>query len=182
MNLMKIEVKQLSNLVGIKQVLILEGNIDDLYELNGKYVNIHSLINEIFAEKGYHKRLKYDKYSGFTRLIEENQDLDVPNKFSDSMELFSNLQLILPSNDELVGVLIDYTNFIFSPEAQSSEDQLALTAFAKTLKETKFDITEITQLKSCAIFLTKQINQLPPSMYLNNSDVAILSLPKPNRS
>src|SRR5699024_4126553 len=79
-------------------------------------------------------------------------------------------------------VLIDYTNFIFSPEAQSSEDQLALTAFAKTLKETKFDITEITQLKSCAIFLTKQINQLPPSMYLNNSDVAILSLPKPNRS
>jgi ATP-dependent Clp protease ATP-binding subunit ClpC len=175
----KNEIKQLMNLIGIKKALIVEGNVDDIYELNGKYINIHSLLNEIFSEKGYHKRFKYDKYSGFNRLIDEIGNEQ--QKFSTSLELFSQLQTILADDGELVGVVVDYTNYIFSPEANSEEDQLALTAFEKTLKESNLDITEISNLKSCAVFVAKQINQLPPEMYLNNSDVAILTLPKPNR-
>jgi ATP-dependent Clp protease ATP-binding subunit ClpC len=177
----KNEIDQVFNLVGIKQILIVEGNVDDIYERNGKYINMHNLFNEILGDKGYHKRFKFDKFSGFNRLVNDEGRIDT-FKSSDSIELFSRLQEILPNNDELVGVVVDYTNYIFSNDATSEEDQMALTALAKTLKEVNFDITEISKLKSCAIFITKQINQLPPEMYLNNPDAAIITFSKPNRN
>jgi hypothetical protein len=125
-------------LVGIKQILIVEGNVDDIYERNGKYINMHNLFNEILGDKGYHKRFKFDKFSGFNRLVNDEGRIDT-FKSSDSIELFSRLQEILPNNDELVGVVVDYTNYIFSNDATSEEDQMALTALAKTLKEVNFD-------------------------------------------
>lgn len=180
-NFKKNEIDRLYNLIGIKQVLIIEGNVDDLFELNGKYVNIHLLLDDLLSEKGYKDRVKCDRFSGFSKLDEE-LSIDKEMKNMQSYELFNEIKNILLQKTNTSAFVVDYTNYIFSSDFNTESDLLAFTSFAKTLKESSFDITEIGSLKNCVIFISKNINQLPPDLYLNNSDVAIFTMSKPGRN
>ncbi|AOG60105.1 AAA family ATPase [Spiroplasma helicoides] len=209
----KRELNQLKNLIGIKKSIILEGNVDDVYELNGKYVNIQEYIMELFSSKKYTDRFLYDRNSGIRGsklsnliLTSEANNAEGESAASEFEELFNNsgstdaqekqdtnniknpLQFFSVLNKNLnradnkkMGFVADYTDYFFSDQSLDQDDRAVLTEFSKTLKESEFIISKVDELSNCVIFITKKINQLPPSLYLNNPEILILSLPKPNR-
>ncbi|AUB31203.1 AAA family ATPase [Spiroplasma floricola] len=205
----KRELNQLKNLIGIKKAIIIEGNIDDIYEFEGNYINIHEIIMNIFDQKNYLDKFVFDQNSGLKgkkisnlilHSVSENQGDSISNDFE---ELFSNdnesessdsLVLKKPidffkilnkninrEDEKKVGFIADYTNYVFSDQGLDVDDRSVLTEFSKTLKESNFLISKIDELTNCIIFLTKKINQLPPSLYLDNPEIIILTLPKPSR-
>ncbi|QBQ07376.1 AAA family ATPase [Spiroplasma gladiatoris] len=203
----KREMQQLKNLVGIKKALIIEGNVDDIYFSEGKFINIHEFISNIFKEKLFADNFIYDINSGIRgsklkNLIinnekqskeqdindmfgqNDNQKSDNDNKMS--LKKIIDFYKILNSNinredERKIGFLVDYTNFVFSDQSLDAEDRMVLTEFSKTLKESKFILSKVDELTNCVIFLTQKINQLPPSLYLDNPEISILTIPKPNR-
>lgn len=206
----KKELNQLKNLIGIKKAIILEGNVDDIYELNGKYVNIHEYILNCFSEKSYLDKFIYDKNSGlrgnkisnlvlnksshssddeivsdnFEELFNDssNDSTEEQVKIKKPLDFFIVLNLNLNRDDEKkIGFIADYTDYFFSDISLDIDDRSVMTEFLKTLKESKFIISKIDDLSSCVIFIAKKINQLPPSLYLDNPDIIISTLPKPNR-
>ncbi|QGS51604.1 AAA family ATPase [Spiroplasma tabanidicola] len=204
----KREMQQLKNLVGIKKAIILEGNIDDIYQLEGKYVNIHNFLANIFLEKKYVDSYFYDRNSGIKgkkiqNLIIENLEQEDNNSMNDmfntanendnkknegqlNLKKIIDFYKILNSNlnrtdERKVGFIADYTDYVFSDQSLDADDRAILTEFSKSLKESDFVISKVDELLNCVIFLTKKINQLPPSLYLDNPEIKILSLPKPNR-
>ncbi|WP_339029716.1 AAA family ATPase [Spiroplasma endosymbiont of Cantharis nigra] len=206
------ELNQLKNLIGIKKAIIIEGNIDDIYEFEGKYVNIHDIIFSIFDQKKYSDKFIFDQNSGLkgkkiTSLITSSSsklssaefignefdelfsgDID-KSDFKDHLVLkkpidfFTLLNKNINREDERkIGFVADYTNFVFSDQGLDVDDRAILTEFSKTLKESKFSISRIDELTNCIVFLTKKINQLPPSLYLDNPEIIISTLPKPSRA
>ncbi|ALD66055.1 AAA family ATPase [Spiroplasma cantharicola] len=207
----KRELNQLKNLIGIKKAIIIEGNIDDIYEFDGKYINIHDIIFNIFDYKKYSDKFIFDQNSGLkgkkiTNLITTSSNRhssndSIGNEFE---ELFSgdidksdykdHLTLKKPidffvllnkninrEDERKIGFIADYTNFVFSDQGLDIDDRTVLTEFSKTLKESNFSISKIDELTNCIVFLTKKINQLPPSLYLDNPEIIISTLPKPSR-
>lgn len=208
----KNEIKQLQNLVGIKKIIILEGNVDDIYEYKGKYINIHEVVKNIFDNKDYKDYFVYDKNEGlkgnnFSNLImfdETNSSQSNSNNFDELFSSENNSEQSSPQQGQIkipntfnffqllnknfnrkdkrkIGFIADYSSNIFSDQTLSEDDLKSLTEFSKSLKEFEFNISTIGELESCAIFITKKINQLPPTLYLDNPDIITLTLPKPNR-
>ncbi|QHX36389.1 AAA family ATPase [Spiroplasma sp. BIUS-1] len=207
----KRELSQLKNLIGIKKAIIIEGNIDDIYEFEGKYINIHEIIMNIFEQKKYSDKFIFDQNSGLkgkkiSNLIltsaDQGQGESAASEFdelfggsnNDKPEKKDELKLKKPidffailnkninrEDDRKIGFVADYTNFVFGDQGLDVDDRSVLTEFSKTLKESDFSIAKIDELTSCIIFLTKKINQLPPSLYLDNPEIIISTLPKPSR-
>ncbi|WP_339021170.1 AAA family ATPase [Spiroplasma endosymbiont of Atherix ibis] len=205
----KRELNQLKNLIGIKKAIIIEGNIDDIYEFEGNYINIHEIIMNIFDHKKYFDKFVFDQNSGLkgkkiSNLIldfsSEKQEEFASNDFEElfhnenNLESFDSLTLKKPidffkilnmninrEDEKKIGFIADYTNYVFSDQGLDVDDRRVLTEFSKTLKESNFLISKIDDLTNCIIFLTKKINQLPPSLYLDNPEIIILTLPKPSR-
>ncbi len=205
----KKQLEQLKNIIGIKKVIILEGNVDDIYELEGRYVNVHEYLKTVFNEKNFSDIFIYDTNSGLrgskmSSLILTNEDKKAASNtsYNEFEELFENNKQtdnsssevrkpidffkVLNKNlnredDKTIGFIADYTNFVFNEQSMDIEDRFVLTEFSKTLKEFKFVISRIDELTSCVIFITKKINQLPPSFYLDNPEILISTLPKPSR-
>ncbi|AGR40856.1 AAA family ATPase [Spiroplasma taiwanense] len=204
----KKKLNQLKNLIGIKKAIIVEGNIDDIYEYKGRYINIHEIIFNIFDEKKYSDKFIFDQNSGlrgskFSNLLLNDNQISNQQSLNDFEELFSdntqsssedsikfkkpidffsilNKNLNRIDNKKIV-FLADYTNFVFADNSLELEDRIVLTEFSKSLKESEFSISKIDELSNCIIFLTKKINQLPPNLYLDNPEILILTIPKPNR-
>jgi len=205
----KKQLEQLKNIIGIKKVIILEGNVDDIYELEGRYVNVHEYLKTVFNEKNFSDIFIYDTNSGLrgskmSSLILTNEDKKAASNtsYNEFEELFENNKQtddsssevrkpidffkVLNKNlnredDKTISFIADYTNFFFNEQSMDIEDRFVLTEFSKTLKEFKFVISRIDELTSCVIFITKKINQLPPSFYLDNPEILISTLPKPSR-
>lgn len=207
----KKELNQLKNLIGIKKSIIVEGNVDDIYELNGKYVNIHEFIINIFEEKKYTDKFIYDKNSGLRGqkmsnliLTSDEQPKNGEVASDDFQELFNSgesnqtsgetLMIKKPieffavlnkninrKDDRKIGFIADYTDYVFSYMSLDVDDRNVLTEFSKTLKESQFVISKIDELTNCVILITKKINQLPPNLYLDNPEIIITTMPKPNR-
>ncbi|AHI52523.1 AAA family ATPase [Spiroplasma culicicola] len=207
----KREMNQLKNLIGIKKAIIIEGNVDDIYEFEGKYINIHEYLMNIFEQKKYSDRFIYDRNTGIrgqkisnlilTSAEQKNEGQSAADDFEElfgnnagsssgeeqtsikkPIEFFSVLNKNLNREDDRkIGFLADYTDFVFSDQSLDIDDRSVLTEFSKSLKESKFVISKIDNLTNCVVFLTKKINQLPPSLYLDNPEILIFTLPKPSR-
>ncbi|AKX34559.1 hypothetical protein SLITO_v1c09480 [Spiroplasma litorale] len=196
---------QLKNLIGIKKAIILEGNIDDIFEYQNKYISIQEVIFKTFDEKKYKDKYIYDQNIGIkgskiqNLLINEEKSNDAASEFDDLLndnsnsennelklkkptDFFSILYKNLNREDERkIGFVADYSDYVFSDQSLEIDDRKALTEFSKSLKESEFKLAKVDELNSCIIFLTKKINQLPPSLYLDNPEILILTLPKPSR-
>ncbi|ASP28665.1 AAA family ATPase [Spiroplasma corruscae] len=200
------QLTQLKNLVGIKKAIILEGNVDDIFEFDNSYISIQECIFKIFDAKNLSDKYIYDQNIGIkgkklqsllmsnessgNGVVDDYQELfgESGEKNEDELHLkkptdfFNILCKNLNREDEKkIGFIIDYSDFVFSDQTLEVDDRKALTEFSKSLKETNFKLSKVDELSSCVIFITKKINQLPPSLYLDNPEISIITLPKPSR-
>ncbi|WP_338969450.1 AAA family ATPase [Spiroplasma endosymbiont of Labia minor] len=113
----------------------------------------------------------------------QQQSADKDINFKNPLNFFALLKRNLNTeiNKKLL-FIVDYTDFVFSDMQLSDDDRNSLTFFAKSLKEGKFRMTNVAKLSSTVIFITKQITQLPPAMYLNNPEIFTITIPKPDRN
>ncbi|WP_338972847.1 AAA family ATPase [Spiroplasma endosymbiont of Panorpa germanica] len=199
---------QLQNILGIKKVIIVEGNVDDIYLDNNEYVNIHKKIKSILDAKKVNSQIFWDKIDGLkghgiqdlilmpeTQKVEGESYDEIDELFSSNPEndqkdpnfkkpenFFALVRRNLNRNDDKkVVFILDYSDFIFNDTQLLEEDRNNLISLSKTLKENQFKISKVSKTDSSIILITKQLSQLPPRIYLNNPEVTTLTLPKPNR-
>ncbi|AKU80221.1 AAA family ATPase [Spiroplasma turonicum] len=198
------QIIQLKNLIGIKKAIIIEGNVEDIIEYDDKYISIQEVLFSIFNEKNYKDKFIYDQNIGikgnqinnllinedsnnnaddFNSLFgEESSDNENELRLKKPYDFFNILYKNLSREDDRkMGFIADYSDFVFSDQSLEIDDRKALTEFNKSLKEKEFKLSKIDDISSCVVFLTKKINQLPPSLYLDNPEIIIITLPKPSR-
>ncbi|AXK51047.1 AAA family ATPase [Spiroplasma alleghenense] len=199
---------QLENILGIKKIIIIEGNVDDIYLDNNNFVNIHKKIRSILESKKIDSKIFWDKIDGLKGqgikdliLMPEKEKIE-GESYDEIDELFSNKpendqkdpNFKKPENffalvrrnlnrddDKKIVFVLDYSDFIFNDTQLLEEDRNNLISLSKTLKENQFRISRVSKTESSLILITKQLSQLPPRLYLNNPEVTTLTLPKPNR-
>ncbi|WP_342268729.1 AAA family ATPase [Spiroplasma endosymbiont of Aspidapion aeneum] len=192
------ELSRISSLLGVSRVLIIEGNVNDLFYYENNFCNISSILEMIAEHSKFNHIYKFDLARGIEGnnlndlhdLCNENKieaklnQLDNGNQsllFKNNYQFFSILSKVMLNNKYKSLFIIDYSNFIFSEQNLEFEERKAMTDFYKILKESKFELSEVDSLTSAVVFITQKINQLPPSIYLDNPDVIVSSLTKPSR-
>ncbi|AHI54121.1 ATPase AAA-2 domain-containing protein [Spiroplasma sabaudiense Ar-1343] len=204
----KNQFSQLENILGIKKIIIIEGNTDDIYLDNNGFVNIHQKVTTILENKAYDARIFWDKIDGIWG-YGVKELLTTPVAKTNNSQTYDEVDELFQSGDgnqqkdplfkkpenffklvrnnlnrqdsKRIGFVVDYSDFIFNDVQLVEEDRNNLISLNKTLKENNFRVSQVNKIESTLILITKQLSQLPPRLYLNNPDIFTITLPKPSR-
>lgn len=201
---------KLANQIGIKRCIIIEGNVNDIYEHNGKYITLKEKINHILSDKGYDDVFMWDRIDGLTNgnvknlvLVDEKTDQGEVYDFAEDLvnqqqadqqhnsvgqfkalaEFFAIVRRNMLNNENKKNVFVaDFSDYLFSNEQGLSEtERVDLIGLLKALRDKKFNQGEIAEFDTALIFITSNVGKLPFLFYLNNPDVVTLSIAKPSR-
>lgn len=180
----------------IKPVIILEGNILDIYHYpsDGSIVRLPQYLNFYFQEEGYSNIIFYDGINGFYNDYEDEQidifaklvgasvkDDRIPAKFvaeKNSATCYvktAMTQLEIPT----VVIMNFASRYITDPTNISQEEADGYTMLLQTALNSTSVITEKGIFSNLLVLIVNKINDLPAWFYLNNPKVKTIMLHTP---
>ncbi len=194
-------IDKLKREISYKKLIVLDGNVLDLYFDDGKFVNLNKLLVKNLKEtKLFDDVYVWDRIEG---LLEGD-----PSKLSNSCsapkgEAIEGIDDDLFDDDNQMGMyknptdfygivyqnlmksqqkacfIINYSNYLFPQEqALSEQDRDNLTRIVRGIRE---ETSKMSENGSCVIFVASNIAMVPVSIYQNNPDAHTITLSNPDR-
>ncbi len=181
----------------VKPVLILEGNVLDVYRepASGKICGLGEYLQAFLRGCGYHNIAFYNSRRGFTN----PWDPQCLRDFARLMELGENrlgehaafrgrggaaalMAAAMTQEREPAAVVLEYASrTIVSPERPEQAEVDAFTELLQASQEGKEVPTGVDRLKNLLILVVGKVNDLPPWFYFRNPNVKTVTIGTPDR-
>ena len=181
----------------IKPVLILEGNVLDIYRLSGggEAVRLGPWLQDYLSRRGYHNILFYDNRNGF----DNPWDAEAKRGFARALGMSENqllqygdfrgrggaaalIRRAMAQEREPAAVVLEFASrYIVSPERMEQGDAESFTTLLQASLESRDVATGIDRLKNLMILIVNKVNDLPPWFYLQNPNVKSIAVEPPGR-
>ena len=181
----------------IKPVLILEGNVLDIYRKpgGGEAVRLGPWLQDFLSGRGYRNILFYDNRNGF----DNPWDAEAKRGFARALGLSENqllqygdfrgrggaaalIRRAMAQEREPVAVVLEFASrYIVSPERMEQGDAESFTTLLQASLESRDVATGVDRLKNLMILIVNKVNDLPPWFYLQNPNVKSIAVEPPGR-
>ena len=181
----------------VKPVLILEGNVLDVYRepASGKICGLGEYLQAFLRGCGYHNIAFYNSRRGFTN----PWDPQCLRDFARLMELGENrlgehaafrgrggaaalMAAAMTQEREPAAMVLEYASrAIVSPERPEQAEVDAFTELLQASQEGKEVPTGVDRLKNLLILVVGKVNDLPPWFYFRNPNVKTIAIGTPDR-
>ena len=181
----------------VKPVLILEGNVLDVYRepASGKICGLGEYLQAFLRGCGYHNIAFYNSRRGFSNPWEPQCLRD----FARLMELGENrlgehaafrgrggaaalMAAAMTQEREPAAVVLEYASrTIVSPERPEQAEVDAFTELLQASQEGKEVATGVDRLKNLLILVAGKVNDLPSWFYFRNPNVKTIAIGTPDR-
>ncbi len=180
----------------LKPVLILEGNILDIYRRpDGEAVRLGEWLQGFLSSRGYHNILFYDNRNGF----DNPWDPEARRGFARSVDMGENqlgeyvsfrgkggaaglIRRAMAQEREPAAVVLEFASrYIVSPERLEQGELESFTTLLQASLESRDVATGVDRLKNLMILIVNKVNDLPPWLYLQNPNVKSITVEPPAR-
>ncbi len=181
----------------IKPVLILEGNVLDIYRRpgDGEAVRLGPWLQDYLSARGYRSILFYDNRNGF----DNPWDPEAKRSFARTLDMTENqllqygsfrgrggaavlIRRAMAQERAPAAVVLEFASrYIVSPERMEQEDTESFTALLQASLESREVATGVDRLKNLMILIVNKVNDLPPWFYLQNPNVKSIAVETPDR-
>ena len=181
----------------IKPVLILEGNVLDIYRKpgGGEAVRLGPWLQDFLSAGGYRSILFYDDRNGF----DNPWDPEAKRSFAQTLNMTENqllqygsfrgrggatalIRRAMAQERAPAAVVMEFASrYIVSPERMEREDTESFAALLQASLESREVATGIDRLKNLMILIVNKAADLPAWFYLQNPNVKIITVEPPNR-
>lgn len=191
--------KELDIFHKIKSVIIMEGNIMDLYQYptDGSIVNLSDYLYTYFKEKGYDLIIGYNGINGF---YEPGNDMDALAEFMKLSECSGKIkdgfirapfygsgetapvliQKLMPQEDKACAVIMNLASrYITSPDNLTQEEVDSFTSLLLGADQSAEVQLENSFGKNLLVLLVNKANDIPAWFCMDNPNVKILYLSTP---
>lgn len=195
--------------IGIKKCVILDGDVGDVY-LNQKkqIVDLKQYLMDMLKDLDYDDILYWDRVDGLdgdvSRLdlleeveiegeeyaFEDESQETVERKdaktgsglFKEPAEIFNIVYKNLKKPNHKIAFVLNWADYLFTTGGQLPPDERELLILlGKAIKDKKVEYLSAEVNESCVILITNKLSMFPLSFYQGNSEVACLTLPRPDR-
>ncbi len=193
--------KELEIFYKLKSIIILEGNIKDifLYGQNGYEVILTEYLNFFLESKGYQNIVRYDNVYGFSPFDRNERDIlafaDItgavtnvrggvlPVPFSSGEENAPDLiTAALTQENVSCAVIMDMASrYIPSPENLSQASVNSFTQLMLAGSNAAEVLSGDELIRNTLIIMVDKVNDLPAWFYLGNPTVKVIHLPYPTK-
>jgi ATP-dependent Clp protease ATP-binding subunit ClpA len=202
--------RELDIFCGIKNLLLLEGNVLDSYRYpvegsmpKGSIVRLPEYLHYYFKDRGYQEILFYDSLQGFTNPFEADDLTRFGERFSlavDGQACRSRFKAqnglmaqertapelireLLAQTEEASVVILDFASrYIAAPERLQQNEVDSFTILLQAALNASEVHTANGMLKNLLILIVNKANDLPAWFYLQNPNVKIITLETPSRA
>ena len=180
----------------IKPVLILEGNVLDIYRRPDREpVRLGEWLQDFLSARGYHNILFYDSRGGFHNPwdpeavrglarsvgITENQLMEY-SSFTGKGSAAGLILRAMAQEREPAAVVLEFASrYIVSPERLEQKELESFTTLLQASLESRDVATGIDRLRNLMILIVNKVNDLPPWFYLDNPNVKSITVEPPTR-
>lgn len=181
----------------LKPVLILEGNILDLYRQpeSGEYLPLGPWLQDFLCRCGYHDIVFYNNRRGFHNPYDpagranfaravglSEQQLAAYGGFRGANGAASLLARALTQTREPTAVVLEYASqYLVSPERAEQGDVDAFAELRQAAREAEEVPTGVDRLKNLLLLVVDKVNDLPTWFYLQNPTVRRITIGNPGR-
>ena len=180
----------------IKPVLILEGNVLDIYRSPGQEaVRLGEWLQGFLSRRGYHNILFYDSRNGFSNPYDPEamsglaRSLGISERQLPEYAAFRGkngaaglIRRAMAQEREPAAVVLEFASrYIVSPERMEREEQESFTTLLQASLESRDVATGIDRLKNLMILVVNKVNDLPAWFYLQNPNVKSITVEPPTR-
>lgn len=193
--------KELELFYRIKPILILEGNVLDLfkYPANGVNMGLTEYLNSFLKDNGYETVVKYDVIHGFQSIWEEDADLSqfaelsgatteihdnaMQVTFSDPGENACNLAgRVLQSDERASAIIFNMASrYILSPDQLQQTQSDAFTGLMMAATKSAEVYVNDRYIRNLCIMIVDKVNDLPVWFYKDNPYAKNLLIQTPSR-
>lgn len=193
--------KELNLFYKLKPILILEGNILDLFKYPNRNDNLSLIqyLNVFLQDKGYEVIVQYDSIYGFRNASYENEclmefatvsgaqteirDDAMQVCFAEGEEIAAQLVANALTNDEhaTAVVLNMASRYILSAEQLQQNQVDAFTRIMMAGNQVEEVYVNGEYLKNLCVILVDKVNDLPVWFYKDNPNAKLLSVQTPSR-
>ncbi len=187
-----------------KKILIIDGNVHDVFKDNGSFIPFTDYLKKRISEKGFYEDVYvWDRIEGLqcgdltrietpkadTEQGEEIEDLDVSfddtknetGQFKDPNDFFPILYQNIKTANRKIAFILNYSNYLFQNEQTLNDiDKNNLTLITKSIREQKIELSK-NSFGSAIVLVTANLSNIPVSVYKNNPDAKIITLSLPDR-
>ena len=180
----------------IKPVLILEGNVLDIYRRpGGEAVRLGEWLQGFLSRRGYHNILFYDNRNGFSNPYDpgalmgaarclgiSERQLPEYGSFKGKGGAAGLIRRLLSQEREPACAVLEFASrYIVSPERMEQGEQESFTTLLQASLESRDVATGIDRLKNLMILIVNKVNDLPAWFYLQNPNVKSITVEPPTR-
>lgn len=201
--------QELEILAQIKNALIFEGNIFDIYpypidDENTEWYDLPAFLHKFFKDQGYHNVIQYNHIDGFySAEVESDRANEAMTAFSSLMKVplidghikasfagrgdapneAPNLikRAVMQEDESVVFILNMASRYICSPDQITPEEHKGYSIIQQAIFNTKYAETfPNTMRKNMVVFIANKKNDLPAWLFLNVSEVKGINLDYPS--
>ncbi len=181
----------------VKPVLILEGNVLDVYRVpgGGEAVGLGECLHSLLRAWGYHNIVFYNSRRGFSNPYDPGCALDFARLMGLSEHQLSErsafrgrsgaaalMASAMTQEREPAAMVLEYASrTIVSPERPEQAEVDAFTELLQASQEGTEVATGIDRLKNLLILIVGKVNDLPAWFYLQNPNVKTVAIGTPDR-
>jgi len=197
--------KELELFSQIKSLIILDGNVLDVYQYpqegstpKGSIVRLQDYLYYHFKDAGYSTIIQYDSLQGFYNTLDQDMlarfseivharvnNNRIESEFAGSKsDSASNLirQLLVQNTSASVVIMNMASRYITSPDNLTQKEVDAFTSLIKASLEAKEVRNEENKvLKNILVIIVNKVNDLPAWFYLQNPNVKTISIASPSK-
>ena len=195
--------KELSIFCKIKPVIVLDGNVLDMYQypedgatMKGSILRLTDYLHYFFVDKGYKDIIAYDSLQGFYN----STNPEMVDSFAKLLGLSSSNHIIpasfktagkgtapdiiksaLNQTESPVAIIMNMASrYIPSPDNLTQEEVDSFAAIINASLTSKDVKTENGILKNIVVFILNKINDIPAWFYLQNPNVKSINISTPS--
>lgn len=193
--------KELEIFIKIKPLIIVEGNVLDVYSYpkegsiaKGSILRLIAYIHYFFKDLGYQNIAFYDSMQGFYnnaeegyierfgRLINQNPSNGRINANFKSNNTVEWVKTALSQSKEATAIIMNLASrYIPSPDSMEQNEVDSFTSLLLTSLESKDVKTDNGMLKNILIMIVNKVNDIPVWFYHDNPNVKTITLPTPSK-
>ena len=193
--------KELEIFSKIKPLIIVEGNILDVYSYpeegsiaKGSILRLAAYMHYFFKDLGYQNIVFYDSMQGFYNTAEEgyierfgqlinqnpsNGRINANFKSNNTVEWVKNA---LSQSKEATAIIMNLASrYISSPDNMDQSEVDSFTSLLISSLESKDVKTDNGMLKNILIMIVNKVNDIPVWFYHDNPNVKTITLPTPSK-
>lgn len=189
--------KELCIFSRIKPMLIVEGNVLDVYQMPGEgYMRLPEYLHELLFQQGYSTIAFFDGMQGFyqpadigqlerfAQLIGQNiREERIPCEFRGKNNSASAMaRMAMAQSDEPTAIVFNLASrYIVSPDHMQQAEVDSFTNLLLASMEAQDVPTENGTIKNLIILVVNKTNDIPVWLYLDNPNVKTIHISTPSR-